>query len=238
MAKLSEIWEKIEGKLAYAILIILLSSEVVAAVLPDGTFRGADSARIILLSLALLFFFKSIDKQLSVVRGTVMATTFTDGFGRVMDLSGKQSTLCIVANDGLKYYATMSELDQHIGSVRLILSDVAHEAKWYALVERGCIEELEIRSTSRRPTFHVGIVDSRAMIIGGFASHRGGYSPRSNTFVAANTTGTSELLKGMQIVFDQMWAEAEAANEGNINPDYRTPPLQLGPTPGLSAPTE
>src|SRR5262245_22426473 len=132
-----EIWELVESRLPYVLLIVLLGGELVAAVLPDANALSSERGRIILLAAALLLMFRSIERTMSQLRGRVTPVSFTDGLRQTLESAHTPRFGIIVANDGLKYYSTISELEIRIDRLRLLLGNTEHLPRWQRLVDRG-----------------------------------------------------------------------------------------------------
>jgi hypothetical protein len=212
------IWDRYDSMIAYLFIVLFASLEVASILVQSIEKVIAPQARLVLLCIGLLAFFRSIDKNLGRHVAQVSSPRLLAAIRIVLSARNTINDLAVLALDGSTYQAAILEQDTHIRRLRLILMDEVHLSKWHALVHRGLVDHLEVRIHHAAPVWHMGIVPGQAAVFGAFEPHVAGYTPVSTVLSSHRTGESHELLDALMAMFEATWAVA--------TPEPQQPPHQ------------
>jgi hypothetical protein len=205
---LGRIWDRYDSTVGYLFIALFAVLELTSILVHSFEKYIAPQARLILLCIGLLAFFRSIDKSLDRHVAHVSNPRPLAGIRSVLSADNTIKDLGIIALDGSTYNAAILEQDTHILRLRVILIDDVHVAKWRALVDRGLVGDLQVRIHHGIPIWHLGIVPGKIAVFGAFETHAAGYTPVSTVLTGQGLRGSQELLDTLMAVFEATWVSA------------------------------
>ncbi|MCU1471459.1 MAG: hypothetical protein JWQ39_2608 [Glaciihabitans sp.] len=207
-ANLARLWDRYDRGIAYIFIVGFAVLELLVLIFPPAEGVIAPEARLVLLCLGLLAFFRSIDANLRSMTARMHSSTLSEALRRVEAQRMKDSELSIAANDGVKYYSFLSDGGAQIATLRLLISDPTLLQSWRGLAERGIVLNLEVRLRSEPPPYHLLIVRDRVALFGAFRPRQTGFAAGTTITADDSNREQRDLIAVYQALFDIAWDEA------------------------------
>jgi hypothetical protein len=244
MEELKSLWDRIEKKAIYGVLLVFFVLQLISVFIPALSGFMDTRGALILVTLALLFIFRHLDQRMREQPKIdfIVTVGFTQGVLELLKGQTKYNQIDIFGYSSLMYFSAFRESGVKAENVRLLLHNpdsmvdiqfpIDEDAKaglrsqikdvlisWRRLQSEDRIDNLSIRFYSFDTISHFMIIDGEKLHFGLFKPVR--KHPATElirSFIAyPGSDPQSKLVKYYKEKFETIWGEFAVPSETTVS---------------------
>ena len=234
MNELTTLWNRIEKRAIYIVMLLFIGLEFASFFIPSITSFIDTRGAITFMAVILILIFRYIDERLDTQSAIIPTRSFLRGITNLLSTKNEYDTADLFVHSGNIYYRAFLESGVKVKSVRIMFRNMENFSSmqfpadesdkfsirsqlqrtlkdWEQLLADGKIETLEFSYYPFEPLIHYMILDSRQLFFGLYSlEHKfpGVGSRRRHAFQinAINQAGIT-MVDDFSSEFENIWNE-------------------------------